>query len=125
MTRNPGAQWRSLLRELERSGETRIALAGVSAWLARLGASELPIAVSEAPPAGLSDYHANYVAAMVEYICAAREVAVPQWTREIAPLARPVFSSELASVRLHLLAHSPAPFKQRNLFVDSTVGDQV
>ena len=109
-------QWRERLRELEASGGARTALAGLSAWLAGLAASELPGAIAEPPPAGLSDFHANYVAAMVEQACAARGVA---------PLARPAFASDLASLRLHLLAHSPPPFRRRNLFVDSSVGAQV
>jgi len=122
---DPAAQWRERLRELERSGEPRMALAGISAWLARLGAGEMAGAVAESPPAGLSEFDANYIAAMVEQACAERGVAAPRWTREIAPLERPVFASELASLRLHLLRHSPAPFRRRNLFVDSTVGAQV
>ncbi|OGA65308.1 MAG: hypothetical protein A3G83_07425 [Betaproteobacteria bacterium RIFCSPLOWO2_12_FULL_68_20] len=118
-------QWRERLRELEASGGARTALAGLSAWLAGLAASELPGAIAEPPPAGLSDFHANYVAAMVEQACAARGVDAPQWTRGVAPLARPAFASDLASLRLHLLAHSPPPFRRRNLFVDSSVGAQV
>lgn len=118
------AQWREWLRQLVRSDGAKIALAGLSTWLAGLGAGELPGAV-DAPPRGLSDFHTNYLAAMVEHACSARGVDTPAWTREVAPLARPVFASELASLRLHLLAHSPAPFRRRNLFVDTAVGGQV
>jgi hypothetical protein len=117
-------QWRQWLRQLRRSDGAKIALAGLSTWLAGLGAGELPGAI-DAPPQGLSDFHANYVAAMAEHLCAARGVDAPGWTQEVAPLARPVFASDLASLRLHLLAHSPAPFRRRNLFVDSVVGGQV
>ncbi len=119
------AQWRERLRELQRSGGARIALAGLSAWLAGLGAAELRDALADAPPPGLSDLHVNYIAAMVEQVCAARGVAAPPWTRKVAPLARPMFASELGSLRLHLLARSPPPFRRRNLFVDSSVGGQV
>ena len=117
-------QWEARLKELARSGGDRIALAGLSAWLAGLGASELAAAVATPPPR-LSDFHANYVAAMVEQLCAAAGVDAPPWTREIAPLARPVFGSELTSLRLHLLAHSPAPYRRRNLFIDTAAGGQV
>ena len=119
------SQWQELLRELLRSDGTRIALAELSAWLAGLGASELPAAVASAPPSGLSDFHANYVAALVVYVCAARSVDAPQWTRDIAPLEHPVFASELLSLRLHLLTRSPPPFRRRNLFDDTVVGGQV
>lgn len=119
------AQWRDRLRELVRDGESRIALAALSAWIGGLGAAELPGAVAEGPPAGLSDFHANYVAAMVEHACAALGVTPPAWCRAVAPLRRPYFASELLGLRLHLLAHSPAPFRWRNLFVDSAPGAQV
>ena len=118
------AQWEARLKELARSGGERIALAGLSAWLAGLGASELAAAVAT-PPRRLSDFHANYVAAMVEQLCAAAGVAAPPWTREIAPLAHPAFGTELASLRLHLLAHSPPPYRRRNLFIDTAAGGQV
>ena len=117
-------QWREWLRQLVRSDGAKIALAGLSTWLAGLGAGELPGAIDSAPQ-GLSDFHTNYVAAMAEHLCAARGVDAPAWTREVAPLARPVFASGLASLRLHLLTHSPAPFRRRNLFVDTAVGGQV
>ena len=94
-------------------------------WLAGLGARELPGAIDAPPPRELSDFHANYLAAMAELACARHGVAPPAWTREVAPLARPAFASELASLRLHLLAHSPAPFRRRNLFIDTAVGGQV
>ena len=121
---NQAVQWQGWLRKLVRSDGAKIVLAGLSTWLAGLGAGELPGAI-DAAPHGLSDFHANYVAAMAEHLCAARGVDAPRWTLAVAPLARPVFASDLKSLRLHLLAHSPAPFRRRNLFVDSVVGGQV
>ena len=103
----------------------RFALAELNSWLAGLGAGELSEAVASPPPAVLTPYLANYVAAMVEYACAQRDVAPPVWTRSIAPLAEPVFGSQLMSLRLHLLTHSPAPFRRRNIFIDATVGARV
>jgi len=118
-------QWQAQLHELARSGESRTALAALSGWLAALSATELAAAVTTPPPADLSDFHANYVAAMIEHLCAARKIDAPRWTRGIVPLAQPVFGTQLASLRLHLLAHSPPPFRRRNLFVDTAVGGQV
>jgi hypothetical protein len=43
----------------------------------------------------------------------------------VKPLERPWFASSLKSLRLHLLTASPPPFRRRNLFVDSTIGDRV
>jgi hypothetical protein len=53
------------------------------------------------------------------------DLAIPEWTRSIAPLAEPVFGSELQSLRLYLLTHSPPPFRARNIFIDATLGDRV
>ena len=103
----------------------RFALAELNTWLADLGAGELRDAVATPLPPGLTPYLANYVAAMVEYACAQRGVAPPAWTRGIAPLAEPAFGSTLASLRLHLLTHSPPPFRRRNIFIDSSVGARV
>ena len=122
---NQDAQWRDWLRQLVDSGGAKIVLAGLSAWLAGLGARELPGAIEAPPPRELAEFHANYLAAMAELSCSARGVAAPAWTRAVPALARPAFASVLASLRLHLLAHSPAPFRRRNLFVDTTVGGQV
>jgi hypothetical protein len=62
---------------------------------------------------------------MVEYACAKRDAALPSWTRSIAPLVEPAFGSRLASLRLHLLMHSPPPFRRRNIFIDSSIGSRV
>ncbi len=102
----------------------RFALAELNAWLASLGAGELREAVASPPPT-LTAYLANYVAAMVEVACAQRGIVSPAWTRTIAPLTEPVFGSALMSLRLYLLTHSPAPFRRRNIFIDSTVGSRV
>jgi len=118
-------RWRAHLRDLEAGGGARIALAGLSGWLAGLSAAELQEALEPAPPAGLPASLANTVAAMVEHACASRGVAPPAWTRDIEPLALPEFGSTLSSLRLHLLTHSPAAYRRRNLFVDTAVGGQV
>jgi uncharacterized protein (DUF1778 family) len=106
------------------SRDARFALAELNGWLGSLGAGELGEAVASPPPR-LTPYLGNYVAAMVEYTCALRGVAPPAWTRGIEPLAEPAFGSALMSLRLYLLTHSPAPFRRRNIFIDSTVGARV
>lgn len=118
-------EWHSLGRDLAGPGNRRLALAALSAWLAKLGAGELHEAVQGPPPASLPEELANTVAAMVEHACAAALVRPPEWTRDVPPLAHPVFGSTLASLRLHLLANSPPAFRRRNLFVDTAVGGQV
>jgi len=103
----------------------RFGLAELNSWLAGLGAAELREAIASPPAAGLTPYLANYVAAMVEYACARRGIQPPAWTRAIAPLAEPAFGSSLLSLRLHLLTHSPVPFRRRNIFIDASVGGRV
>jgi len=56
---------------------------------------------------------------------ARRGIEVPPWVQSVAPLREPVFGTSLPSLRLHLLMHTPAPFRRRNLFIDSSVGDPV
>jgi hypothetical protein len=107
------------------SGSERFALAELSGWLGELSGAELREAVASPPVPGMTPYLANYVAAMVEYACARRDIPPPPWTQAIAPLAEPVFGSTLMSLRLYLLTHSPPPFRRRNIFIDSSVGASV
>lgn len=101
------------------------ALAELNSFLSGLAPQDFRAAVASPPVAKLTPFVANYVAAMVEYGCARSGCSTPGWTREIAPLAAPVFGTTLASLRLHLLTHSPAPFRTRNIFIDATLGERV
>jgi hypothetical protein len=125
MSKSPAVHFRDCVRDCAHSASPRIALAELNSLLSDLTAGELRDAVATPPPPGLSAFLANYIAAMVEYACARRAVVVPKWTRSITPLAEPVFGSELLSLRLHLLTHSPPPFRARNIFIDSSLGDRV
>jgi len=120
----PGRRFQDLTEACAGSRDARFALAELNSWLASLGAGELQQAVSS-PPARLTPYLANYVAAMVEVACAKHGVAPPAWLQLTAPLAEPVFGSALMSLRLYLLSHSPAPFRRRNIFIDASVGSRV
>lgn len=100
-------------------------LAELNSLLAALPAAELRNAVATLPSTALTPFLANYVAAMVEYACARRDIAPPDWTRSISPLREPAFATSLLSLRLHLLTHSPAPFRHRNIFIDSSIGARV
>ena len=111
--------------DLSRSDEPAFALAAVNRLLTELSAGELEAAVAAAPQVDLTPHLANYLAAMVEQACARRSVPPPAWTRGIAPASEPFFGSTLQSLRLHLLLHSPPPFRRRNIFIDSSIGAQV
>ena len=106
-------------------GEARLNLAALNSLLSRLTAGELAEAVGPPPPAGMSRRLENYVAAMVEQACANARIPAPAWAGAIAPLVEPLFGSELVSLRLYLLTHSPPAFRRRNLFIDATLGAQV
>lgn len=120
----PARRFQELTGACTDSRDARLALAELNSWLASLGAGELQDAVASPPPR-LTPYLANYIAAMTEYACAKKGVAPPAWTCATAPLAEPVFGSELLSLRLYLLTHSPAPFRRRNIFIDASVGSRV
>ena len=115
------ALWEKLKDEHAR----RFALAELNDFLTSLGAIELRGAFRTPPPASVPAETANYVAAMVELACAKHRIAPPDWTHAIAPLTTPWFGSTLAGVRLHLLAHSPPPFRRRNIFIDTSLGGRV
>jgi hypothetical protein len=120
----PAAQFRDCVQDCADSASPRFALAELNSLLSSLTAGELRDAIAVPPPA-LSPFLGNYIAAMVEHACAQRAIAVPKWTCSIAPLAEPVYGSELPSLRLYLLTHSPPPFRVRNIFIDATLGDRV
>jgi hypothetical protein len=120
----PALRFQELTGACADSRNTRFALAELNSWLASLGAGELQEAVSS-PPARLTPYLANYVAAMTEVACARNGIAPPSWVPATAPLTEPVFGSTLMSLRLYLLTHSPAPFRRRNIFIDASVGSRV
>lgn len=94
-------------------------------WFHRLTGGELIRAVRHPPEAPLPPFEANYLAATVEHAAAINGIDPPRWTATVEPLDAPWFASSLRSLRLHLLTHSPPPFRRRNLFIDSSVGQRV
>ncbi len=106
-------------------GNERFALAELNSLLAALPAAALREATAELPARWPSQFIAAYVAAMVERVSEARHVAPAPWTATVGALIEPYFASELPSLRLYLLMNSPAPFRRRNLFIDSSVGQRV
>jgi hypothetical protein len=121
----PAAQLHDCVLNCAGASSPRFVLAELNSLLSSFTAGELRDAIATPLPPGLSTFLGNYIAAMVESACAQRAIAVPAWTRTIAPLAEPVFGSELQSLRLYLLTSSPPAFRCRNIFIDATVGDQV
>lgn len=115
----------SLLGSLEDAAAVRHVVAELHDLLEQCPPAVLADTASTPPPARLSPYLQNYVAAMVELAAHRKGVLPPAWVAEVAPLVAPHFIVPLPSLRLHLLRASPVPFKRRNIFIDSSVGDRV
>ena len=114
-----------LLEALRADDQPGFALAEINDLLSGLTPSELGSALEHADLAGLTPYLRNYVAAMVELAAHQRDVPPPAWVRDVEPLEAPHFATPLADLRLHLLRAAPVPFKRRNIFIDSSIGDRV
>ena len=114
-----------LLRALRSEAEPRFALAELNDLLTSLAPAELQDATAGADLRGLGPHLQNYVAALVEQAAHRHEVAPPRWVHDVEPLTEPHFATPLPGLRLHLLSASPVPFRRRNLFVDSALGDRV
>jgi Protein of unknown function (DUF1778) len=100
-------------------------LAELNTLLTKLSSVEIREAVASAPTVLLTPFISNYVAAMVELACARRAIPIPSWTRAVAPLEDPWFANTSNSLRHYLLTVSPAPFRRRNIFIDSSLGSRV
>lgn len=117
-------RFEELVDALGNESERRFALAEINDLLSDLTRAEFRDAVTDAPKIA-SPYWQNYVAALVEQAAQRIGVMPPRWVSDIEPLSEPRFVVPLASLRLHLLRAAPVPFRRRNLFVDSGMGDRV
>lgn len=119
-------QFARLLEALHDDDRPSFALAELNDLLSGLTSGELCDAVEHADLTGLTPYLRNYVAAMVELAAHRRDVPPPAWVRDVEPMeTEPRFATPLAGLRLHLLRTAPVPFKRRNIFIDSSIGDRV
>ena len=122
----PINRFQSLIRHLARpEAQRKFVLADIHDLLAKLRPDEFSEVVRHGPDVALSPFRANYLCGMVEYAAGLKGVLPPSWTADVAPLKEPWFGTDLKSLRLHLLTNSPAPFRRRNIFIDSSVGTRV
>lgn len=121
----PQLVFQRLLKQLEETSAPKYVLAEIHDLFHAASADEFEMMVAQPPQVSHSSYLANYVAAMVECAASQKGNLTPSWTRDIPGLAEPVFGSDLESLRLYLLTHSPPPFRCRNIFIDSTIGQRV
>lgn len=124
----PKKRWGQLLKSLansQQSEQKKYVLADINDFLSGLDSLEIGDVLFAADIDGLNEFNANYLAAMVELACHRKKVKVPQWTAEIQPLSTPHFGTNLINLRLYLLRASLPPFRSRNIFVDSSIGDRI
>ena len=100
-------------------------LAALHDLLASLSGRQITHGLRRTPGVRLSPFEANYVAAMIEFAAMTQGVPPPGWTGRVPPLDRPWFGSDLVSLRLYLLTQTPAVFRRRNIFIDTSVGGRV
>jgi hypothetical protein len=121
----PASRFRECVEALTGQAPASFALAELNSLLSALTPAEMRDAVAAPPTIALSPFLSNYIAAMVEYGCVRCGVEPPAWTRTVVPLNEPAFGTTLLSLRLHLLTHSPPPFRRRNIFIDSTLSNRI
>lgn len=121
-----GGSWLERVATLMRTSQKRAAYAEIHDFLTGISPRDWMNVLSTRPPLEtLSAFDQNYLAAMVELAAAQKGVPVPAWVCDISPLSEPAYGVSLGSLRLHLLLNSPPPFRRRNIFIDSSVGDRV
>lgn len=108
----------------EQSFETFI-LAELNDFLTKLQVHDFEMALSIKPTSQLTGFQINYVIAMIVHRAKQLNASIPKWINDYPVLTQPYFGSNLKSLRLHLLINSPIAFKQRNIFIDSAIGDRV
>ena len=117
-------EFQAMLDRLVNSDDPSFILSEINTLLTRLKGNEITDVVSVTLPADLSEYLSNYVAAMVEYVCNQHHTKKPAWVKSVKPLKQPFFGSTINNLRLYLLTCSPAAFRRRNIFIDTTIGGQ-
>lgn len=117
--------FQELLGQLKSVSNPKYILAQIHDMFNAASADEFELMVAQPPGVFISDYLANYVAAMIEYTAVQKGRKAPPWISQVPPLKIPVFGSDLKSLQLYLLTHSPPPFRRRNVFIDATVGQRV
>ncbi len=118
-------KFQSLVRDLSKGDDQKLALAAINDFLSSLRPGEYPDAVAELPRVRLAPLASNQLAAMTEQAAMNLGHAPPGWTERIEALDEPWFATRLLSLRLYLLTVSPPAFRRRNVFVDATLGDRV
>lgn len=123
LQRSQQRSFETLVEKLET--ESSYAFSDLNEFIESIAAKELSALAMPTALGRLQTNTQNYLAAMIEHAAHQKNTPPPRWTQTINPPTQPQFGSELKSLRLHLLLHSPAAFRRRNIFIDSSIGDKV
>jgi len=121
---NENKRFSTILNKFAKEEQTFV-LAELHDFLCGLNRKNFEPAVYLKPTVSLSNFHINYIIAMIVFRANQLNSTPPKWISDFPILEKPHFGSNLKSLRLHLLINSPVAFKQRNIFIDSTIGDRV
>ena len=108
-----------------KSEESSFVFAELHDFLARLQVHDFELTLDINPNIQLTDFQINYVIAMIAHRAKQLNLSPPDWIKTYPVLSEPYFGTTLKNLRLHLLINSPIAFKQRNIYIDSTIGDRV
>lgn len=125
LTPSGASRFGGIVKALRSQADHQYALAELNDFLFACPPAAFVEAVADANVGRLSPLHQNYVAAMVEQASAMKSAAPPPWTQDVVPLETPHFATPMKSLRMHLIASAPVPFKRRNIFVDAGIGSRV
>lgn len=117
-------RFQKLAGRLSSVAQRRCALAELGDWLRDLPAAVLRRAVARAPRVAIDAATLSYLAAAIELLTRRRRIEPPEWVALVPVVDRPLFGSELASARLHLLTRSPVAFRRRRVFVAAWFDDR-
>ncbi len=118
-------RFQDLTRQLAETAEPGYILAEIHDLLKNATPSEFEEIAALPISRRIPPYLENYIAAMIEYSAHQKKVSAPEWVRQIPPLDSPHFPVDMLSLRLYLLTHSPAPYRNRNIFIDAPIGTRV
>ena len=118
-------RFQELATRLQEPEGRRLGLAELGDFLRALPPGAFGRAVAEPPRVRLDPDTLNYLAGVIDLAARRRHREPPRWIDDVPVPVSPAFGSELASVRLHLLTHSPVALRRRNLFMDASMDDRV
>ena len=121
---NKAEEFSAILKKINADNQSYV-LAELNDFLSNLNTNNFELALNSKSIDNLNDFQINYIIAMIVHRANQLSATPPDWIKLYERLDKPYFGTNLKSLRLHLLINSPIAFKQRNIFIDSSIGDRV